>query len=209
MTENFIKEYFDQQMPALNLLPNKGEAYYFGKVITEETAKIYFKRLIEEIAWKEERLKIAGREITAKRKVAWYGDEAYEYKYSGVSKTSLPWTGTLLILKDIAENFCKSNYNSCLLNFYPNGDSGMTWHSDNESSLVQGYSIACISLGAPRKFLLKNTGSKVLLKALLENGSLFEMKGDTQKYWQHSLPKTKTVSEPRISLTFRKMLNDS
>lgn len=67
--------------------------------------------------------------------------------------------------------------------------------------------IASISLGAERKFVFKHKESKETISHILEQGSLLVMKGDTQQYWQHSLPKTKKIKEPRINLTFRTILN--
>lgn len=40
---------------------------------------------------------------------------------------------------------------------------------------------------------------------MLENGGLLDMKGETQRIWQHQLPKTKKVDEPRVNLTLRRM----
>ena len=38
----------------------------------------------------------------------------------------------------------------------------------------------------------------------LGHGSLLVMMKDTQKYWLHSVPKQKSIQNPRINLTFRK-----
>ena len=40
-------------------------------------------------------------------------------------------------------------------------------------------------------------------KLLLESGSLLLMKGTTQHFWLHQLPKTKKQIASRINLTFR------
>jgi hypothetical protein len=37
----------------------------------------------------------------------------------------------------------------------------------------------------------------------LEHGSLLVMKGETQRFWKHQLPKSRKVSDPRLNLTFR------
>ncbi|MBS7321313.1 MAG: alpha-ketoglutarate-dependent dioxygenase AlkB, partial [Myroides sp.] len=66
-------------------------------------------------------------------------------------------------------------------------------------------SIACLSLGAQRRFDFKHKQSGDKKSFELANGSLIEMKGETQKHWLHQIPVTKKVSEPRISLTFRQM----
>jgi len=188
-----------------NILPDLGEAFYYGRVLTADQAYAYFEHLKNHIYWENERLKIAGKTIHMSRKVAWYGDKAYHYTYSGETKIAKLWTKALLELKTIAESCCKTRYNSCLLNYYPDGTCGMGWHSDNENSILAYSSIASISLGAERTFSFKQKSGSKKLSLQLENGSLFEMKGLTQEYWLHSLPKSKKVSVPRINLTFRSM----
>jgi len=117
----------------------------------------------------------------------------------------LAFTKELLSLKIKVEEITNEKYNACLLNLYHDGEEGMGWHSDNESTIVSESSIASVSFGAERKFSLKHKESKETISLILENGSLLEMKGLTQRFWQHSLPKSKKVSKPRVNLTFRKM----
>lgn len=188
-----------------NILPCFGEAFYYGPVLTTKEADTYFTVLKDQLHWEQEQIRIAGKTIQMERMVAWYGDEAYPYSYSGATKIALPWTEELLALKRLAEASCHENYNSCLLNYYPNGNSGMGWHSDNENSIVPNSSIASISLGAARKFSFKQKSDKNSISLVLENGSLIEMKGTSQNHWLHSLPKSKKITEPRINLTFRRM----
>jgi alkylated DNA repair dioxygenase AlkB len=82
----------------------------------------------------------------------------------------------------------------------------MGWHSDDEKSIARNSCIASISLGAERKFSFKHKRSGETVSVLLETGSLLLMKGETQTHWLHSLPKSKRVREPRINLTFRRMV---
>ena len=64
--------------------------------------------------------------------------------------------------------------------------------------------IASVSFGAKRMFHLKHRYDKNLNhKLVLETGSLLVMKGETQHYWLHQIPKTKKKVEARINLTFR------
>ncbi len=189
-----------------NILPGFGEVYSYGQVLTSKEADDYFTLLRDQLRWEQEQIKIAGKTIQMERMVAWYGDHPYPYTYSGATKIALPWTEELKSLKQLAEASCHENYNSCLLNYYPNGNSGMGWHSDNENSIVPNSSIASISIGAARKFSFKQKSDKNAISLVLENGSLLEMRGTTQSYWLHSLPKSKKITEPRINLTFRRMI---
>jgi alkylated DNA repair dioxygenase AlkB len=188
-----------------NILPAGGIVTYYGKAITQKDSQYYLDKLLNNIEWKNDEAIIFGRHIVTKRKVAWYGNDDFEYTYSNRTKYALPWTKELSELKKITEELCGTKFNSCLLNLYHNGEEGMAWHSDDEKTLVKDSSIASFSFGAERKFLLKHKQTKQTISLLLENGSLLEMKGATQKYWLHSLPKTKRVTQPRVNLTFRVM----
>jgi alkylated DNA repair dioxygenase AlkB len=83
----------------------------------------------------------------------------------------------------------------------------MGWHSDDEKELGKNPIIASLSLGAVRNFQLKHKTDSALKYALaLEHGSLLIMKGSTQEFWKHQLPKTKKEISPRINLTFRTII---
>lgn len=189
----------------VNLLPYNGEVIYHGMLLNANESDRFFKLIMEKAVWMNDRSVIYGKEIITKRKVAWYGSKEFSYTYSGVTRVAQPWIDELLALKQLVELYTDSMYNSCLLNLYHSGEEGMSWHSDGEKELIANGSIACLSLGAARRFDFKHktTGEKKSFE--LPNGSLIEMKGETQKHWQHQIPVTKKITQPRISLTFRQM----
>jgi alkylated DNA repair dioxygenase AlkB len=144
-------------------------------------------------------------------KVAWYGDSEYLYTYSNTysntTKRALAWTKELSELKQIVQEYAGTKFNSCLLNLYHNGNEGMGWHSDDEKSLGKNNNtIASLSFGAERKFSFRHKQTKQIISVVLEHGSLLVMKGATQSNWLHSLPKSKTITQPRINLTFRTIM---
>lgn len=186
-----------------NILPYDGVVNYYGKIIQTERANFYFQKLLDSIVWKQDEAVIFGKHIFTKRKVAWYGNMAFEYTYSNITKKALPWTKELEELKSIIETHSGETYNSCLLNLYHNGNEGMAWHSDGEKDLRKNGAIASLSLGAERKFSFKHKHSKELISLQLAHGSLLIMKGETQTHWMHRLPPTKKVCSERINLTFR------
>lgn len=188
-----------------NLLPYDGFAFYYGSIIPKPEACNFFENLLGTTDWKHEEAFVYGRHITTKRKVAWYGDKAYSYTYSKVTKEALPWTEDLLFIKQTIEEKTGEAFNACLLNLYHNGDEGMGWHSDNESSIEKESAIASVSFGADRMFSFRHKKTKETVSILLESGSLLLMKGITQQHWHHSLPKSKKIKEARINLTFRCM----
>ena len=189
--------------PELNLLPYDGTVNYFGKVFSQPEANYYLENLLQTIEWKNDEAIIFGKRIITKRKVAWYGDQDFEYTYSNTTKRALPWTPDLLALKTITEKISGERFNSCLLNLYHNGNEGMAWHSDGEKDLKRNGAIGSLSFGAERKFSFKHKQTKETVSIILEHGSLLVMKDSTQTFWLHRLPPTKLVSKPRVNLTFR------
>ena len=189
-----------------NILPFDGEVLYLGKVFNRKKVAQYYQTFLEKIPWKNDEAIIFGKHHITKRKVAWFGDNTYSYKYSGITKQAHIWTPELLQLKQKVEEHSATTYNSCLLNLYHDGGEGMGWHSDAEKTLLDNGTIASVTLGAERKFSFKHKESKQRIDVLLENGSLLLMKGTTQKNWLHRLPPTKKVFSPRINLTFRTII---
>jgi alkylated DNA repair dioxygenase AlkB len=186
-----------------NWLPQDGEVNYYGKLVTAQEADTYYKALLEDIVWKSDEAVIFGKHYITKRKVAWYGDTKFEYRYSNITKQALPWTPALVKIKALAEEKSGETYNSCLLNLYHTGEEGMGWHSDGEKDLKKDGAIASMSFGAERKFAFKHKETKERVDIFLENGSLLVMKGITQSHWVHRLPPTKRIKTPRVNLTFR------
>lgn len=186
-----------------NILPYDGETLYYGHVVSINDANGYFDTLLHTIAWQHDEAIIYGKHYITKRKVAWYGNERYNYTYSNTTKQALPWTPELIKLKQLIENITGTQFNSCLLNLYHTGEEGMAWHSDDEKALGRKTVIASLSLGAARKFSFKHKTSGEKKDIILEPGSLLVMQGATQTHWLHRLPPTKTVKNARINLTFR------
>ena len=92
------------------------------------------------------------------------------------------------------------------MNYYRTGLDSNGWHSDDEKELGRNPVIASISFGSLRKFKLRHKtmiGDTTKLDLELEHGSLLIMSGETQHFWKHCIPKTKSMIKPRINLTFR------
>ncbi len=193
--------------PNTNLLPQDGTVHYYGKIMSDDQANDYLERLLNHIVWKNDEAVIFGKRVITKRKVAWYGDQAFEYTYSKTSKYASPWTDALLELKKMIEAQTGESFNSCLLNLYHTGDEGMAWHSDGETDLKKDGTIGSLSFGAVRKFAFKHKQSKEKVELFLEHGSLLLMKDTTQTYWLHRLPPSKKVHTIRVNLTFRTIEN--
>jgi alkylated DNA repair dioxygenase AlkB len=102
------------------------------------------------------------------------------------------------------EDSVGTNFTTVLLNLYRDGKDSNGWHADNEKELGQNPIIASVSFGATRTFHLQHNSNKEWKqKIMLEHGSLLLMKGTTQHFWKHQVPKTAKPIGPRINLTFR------
>ena len=189
------------------LLPFDGEAYLYHDFIKEEQPNQYFNQLLDEILWKQEGMKMYGKQLNFPRLTAWYGDEGKVYKYSGLINIPLPFTGLLLVMKQAIETKTGFNFNAALLNLYRNERDSMGWHSDDEGELGYNPVIASLSFGETRTFQLKHkTISKTTQTLQLPNNSLLLMQGTTQHHWLHQIPKSAKPCQPRINITFRKII---
>lgn len=119
----------------LNLLPYDGMVNYHGIVFPPSESQQLFQSLLSSIEWEHDEVMMFGKIITTKRKVAWYGDKPFDYTYSQVKKTALPWNDSLVTIKQKIESLSGETYNSCLLNLYHDGNEGMGWHTDDEKEL--------------------------------------------------------------------------
>lgn len=160
-------------------------------------------------------IKMFGKDVLIPRFQQAYGKS---YSYSGTEAVSIPFTEALDEVKRIVMSVIEEDleidpilysYNMCLVNWYDNGDHYISPHSDDERQLVPGSTIASVSLGATRKFLLApkkgvdGIGDAVALKLDLEDGDLVIMGGTTQKTHVHSVPKDSKCESQRVNITFR------
>jgi alkylated DNA repair dioxygenase AlkB len=186
-----------------NLQLPDAQVYYVPDFISAKESDAYFQELQQTIDWKQESIKLFGKELPMPRLTAWYGDKGYNY--SGLYNAPQPWLPVLLKLKERLEQAIGQPYNSVLLNYYKTGQDSMGWHADNEAELNQEAGIASLSFGGERRFGFRHRYNKELKNVYLtlQHGSLLLMQGQTQRYWHHALPKTSRTVEPRINLTFR------
>jgi len=166
-----------------------------------------FQILLEQVPWQEKTIRIAGRQILQPRLTAWYGDESAVYTYSGLRNVPMPWIPSLFEQKARLERELSTPFNGALLNFYRSGNDSMGFHADNEPELGVNPVVASISLGTPRRFVLRHRRSKdERLDLDLPGGSLLVMSGTTQHHFRHALPKQPDKGQ-RINLTFRRVLS--
>ena len=168
-----------------------------------------FKRLLDEVDWRTESIKLFGRKQPIPRLTRWMGDS--HYTYSGIKNQPLPWTTTLQKIRHQAESLVTSRFNGVLLNLYRCGQDSMGWHADDEKSLGNHPTIVSVNLGGTRRIRFKpkpHFAAKVV-SLDLPHASALVMRGKTQENRLHTIPKTTKPVGMRINLTFRKVHNTS
>jgi alkylated DNA repair dioxygenase AlkB len=190
-----------------NIIPKDGEVLFFPNFFNEAESSELFNSLLTTINWKHEPIKIFGKEVMQPRLTAWYGDKGKEYTYSGLTMRPDYWIDPLWKIKTKIEKDVGIAFNSVLLNQYRNEHDSVGWHRDNEKELGKNPIIGSVSFGATRKFHLKHYFDKKLKTSIdLTHGSFLLMRGETQHFWQHSIPKISTPTGARINLTFRVLI---
>lgn len=203
-------------MPTRRALSGGGLVTLWERWLRADEAARLFSSLQIDVAWKQETIRIAGREILQPRLSAWYGDDGASYTYSGLTLEPLPFPGVLDELRKRIEVETGARFNSVLLNAYRDGRDSMGIHADREPELGRNPTIASLSLGATRRFVLKRekipkdaSPSRIApVELALEHGSLLLMSGTTQHHWKHFVPKEPEVTASRINLTFRLVARD-
>ena len=179
---------------------------YAPAFLAKEPADALLRTLQQEAPFEREAPVVFGRARPISRASCAFGDPGVSYRYSGIDRPALPWPPLVRAVKEQLEASQQSTFNFVLCNLYPDGEAGLGWHSDDEKDLIQNADSASISLGATRDFYVRQREThEVVVKVNLSHGSLLMMKGQTQRFYQHQVPKRARCDAPRINLTFRRM----
>jgi alkylated DNA repair dioxygenase AlkB len=196
------RDLVDTREPFVREVADGGVLIWRPHFFTPAEADELFARLKENVAWKQERGRF-GRPFP--RLTALYGDPGVVYRYSGVTYPAAPWTEELAHIRRRVEQAASAPFNSVLLNRYRDGSDSMGFHADDEPELGRNPIVPSVSLGAPRRFLLRHNAGRQTLELCLTHGSLLVMAGTLQHHWQHALPKVTDKVAERINLTFRRL----
>jgi alkylated DNA repair dioxygenase AlkB len=167
--------------------------------------------LMAQIPWETHLIRLFGRLVDAPRLSCWIGDDDAAYTYSGTRFAPRPWPPALDAVREELSAALGVRFNSVLANLYRDGRDRMGWHSDDEPELGPTPTIASLSLGASRRFLLKPrrppAAGPVRAHALdLAHGSLLVMADHCQRDYRHALAGTARPVPARLNLTFRRIL---
>lgn len=169
--------------------------------LSPRESQAVFSQLRSETPWEQKEIKMHGQLIKIPRLTAWYGPA--NYTYSGIKNKSHPWTQCLREIKEAIEAHTWLEFSSCLVNLYRDGRDSISWHSDDEPELGPDPIIASLSLGATRKFQIKEKATGKVTSHELKAGDLVIMGPGFQTTHVHQIPKTTKKVGERINLTFR------
>eukprot|EP00929_Paragymnodinium_shiwhaense_P068982 TRINITY_DN34801_c0_g1_i1.p1 TRINITY_DN34801_c0_g1~~TRINITY_DN34801_c0_g1_i1.p1 ORF type:complete len:529 (-),score=57.87 TRINITY_DN34801_c0_g1_i1:287-1873(-) len=219
-------------VPTVNQIPGGperldlpgAEVLYIRNCLSAEESTGLFQELDSHPSWAKRPVRVRNREtgdyfdtLEGRPTISFSSPPGREYSYSGSFRTAEAFPECALAAKARIEDLLKvpmtkwaaavglkACFNYCLVNKYEDGYQGVGKHSDDEHDIVKCSPIACLSLGATRKFLFESKADPECSAALsLEAGSLLLMLGRTQQNYVHTVPKEARVKQPRISLTFR------
>ncbi|HEY8923568.1 MAG TPA: alpha-ketoglutarate-dependent dioxygenase AlkB [Polyangia bacterium] len=145
--------------------------------------------LAETTAWREERRLMYDRLVTVPRLVASLPDDG-------------PGHPLLLEISRLLSDRYGVAFPRVSLGYYRSGADSVAWHGDTIARELPEALVATVSLGGPRRFLLRPKGGGTSLPLALGLGDLLIMGGACQRTWQHCIPKV-TRAEPRIAVMFR------
>ncbi|KAF0980582.1 hypothetical protein FDP41_013065 [Naegleria fowleri] len=212
---------------------NGAKVKYVSNFLSKTEAKQLFDKLMQACTWERDEYNIFGKKILSPRKISAFGETNYVSKLKGNYSqrhrrpTHNEWPEELLALKEKVESFTGEKFTFALINRYDSGQDSIMWHSDQEKDLAENSSIVSISLGAVRDFQFrpipekhdtksdeseksesssrdgKKRNKNTIITKALENGSMVVMNYQTQRNYQHALPKRKNVQGVRLNVTFR------
>jgi alkylated DNA repair dioxygenase AlkB len=156
-------------------------------------ADALFDELLRDGPWQGQDVAMYGQLMAQPRLSAHWGDGPHD---PGLP----PVVGTMA---DLLSARYDATFDTVGANLYRDGRDSVAWHGDRVLRTVPVATVAIVSLGAPRRFLLRPRGGGRSISHRLGPGDLLVMGGTCQRTCQHCVPKTTQPVGPRISVTFR------
>ena len=156
--------------------------------------------LVRTAPWMSSTRPMYDRIVAVPRLTAWW-------RWDGDDAPPTPAPAILTSIRDALSARYDVAFTSCGCNLYRDGDDSVAWHGDRiKKELVEAH-VAIVSVGEPRKLLLRPASGGPSVAFKLGHGDLFVMGGTCQRTWQHCVPKCRSAG-PRMSITFRHGLRD-
>ena len=181
---------------------------YVSRFLGGLQADVMFKELWEQLPWE--------RRPDAPRRECWMNDFNRPYTYGRGKGTRTynanPWNEHILNVRAMLNDKLHCDFEGCFVNGYEDSTDWLGWHADDDPLIDHSRPIAVVSLGQSRAIQTKvkkgYMGSENKPETfVLDSGSLFVMPEGSQATHLHRIPKVGHAVTPRISLTFRGLLN--
>lgn len=170
----------------------QGGIRYWPRFVDAALAARWFSALHAHAAWTRLQRPMYDRVVEVPRLLASYRCDAFPH--------DLPLADILARLQVLAP----APYSGVGLNLYRDGADSVAMHSDKLHLLAAPHPIALVSLGEPRRMLIRaRTGRRDTLAIDLAPGSLLCMSHASQSTHEHGIPKTRRAQGPRLSAVFR------
>jgi alkylated DNA repair dioxygenase AlkB len=180
---------------------------HYRRWLDQTSAGILIKQLIAEVPFEQRNIRLFGKLVPQPRLVGWCGTLPYTYSGLTLQPREVPDCLQEPLIR--VSGMARTPFNHLLLNLYRTGIDGMSYHSDDERELGPEPVVATLSLGATRRFSIKPRRGGKSHTLEIADGDLLIMAGRCQTEFVHAVPKQPTVIEPRISITFRRVLQDT
>jgi hypothetical protein len=142
------------------------------------------------------------------RKMCRMTDPGMKYTIGGKPFAKKNYTETVKKIQHDIEDvleFSRGYFNTCTMNYYPNGRSGFRAHTDYMRDLESPMIVTMLTLGnSMRDMELINRRTKERFIISLPHNSLVLMGPGMQRSWLHGIPKAPTNTPERLSLSFRR-----
>ena len=178
----------------------EGGIRYWPGFADPHEADVWFEVLRANAAWQSERRKMYDRIVDVPRLLAAYRTDA------------LPPELPLADMLARVQALLPAPYNAIGMNLYRDGQDSVAMHNDKLHTIVPGHPIALVSLGNPRRMMIRaKTGDREAKPRMvslsnhidLAPGSLLAMSHASQLTHKHGIPKTVHAMGSRMSVVFR------
>lgn len=183
---------FDSPTAITLVADAEGGIRYWPAAVDAHTEAAWFEALRDGADWAAQQRPMYDRIVAVPRLLAAYRVDALP--------AELPLAAMLACVQRLAP----APYTGAGLNLYRDGQDSVAMHRDTLRTLAPGQPLALLSLGAPRRMLLRaqQDGAKAT-PVDLAPGSVLVMSHASQLTHLHGIPKTARAVGPRISVVFR------
>lgn len=181
------------------------ELVYESGFLKDSVADDLLTHCLDDLPWHEEVVQMFGQKFVAPRLSCALGDEGCTYRYRGSQTEPIRFTAPLEQIRQMLRKYLDVPFNYLLATKYRDGNDYVGWHADDERDLVQGQTIANVSLGETREFRIKSHDGSIDERVSTNHGSLLLMRGEIHRTTKHMLVRTRRLIGARVVLSFREV----